>query len=131
MPSLSDPLLSSEPFMAHLGARWIPIHPSEHHVSIPYHPHLNQDHAIVHNGVLMTLLDVAMGRACRLADPEKRSNVTMEMKTSFMKVASGALHAQGVCLSAAGDIAFAEAAVYDQDHQLIAKASGIFKYQNK
>lgn len=79
----------------------------------------------------MTLLDVAMGRACRLADPKRRSNVTIEMKTSFMREASGSLHAQGIRLAVQGDVAFAEASIYDQEKQLVAKASGIFKYQNK
>lgn len=127
-----SPLLVShtqiEPFMAHLGAFWVKITSTEHHVSIELDTYLCACSGAAHNGVLMTLLDVAMGRACRFADVKLRSCVTVEMKTSFIRPGLGRLVAQGVCLYSRGSQAFAEAKVIDQQGHLIASASGTFKY---
>jgi uncharacterized protein (TIGR00369 family) len=95
----------------------------------PRPEHMNS-FAVVHGGVLMTLLDVAMATAARSVTPE-HGVVTIEMKTSFMRPGSGPLTAKGHLLHRTRSMAFVEAQVLDAQQQLCAHASGTFKYVNR
>lgn len=92
--------------------------------------HLNSG-GVAHGGVLMSVLDVAMAYAARSADPVALAMdsrlVTLEMKTSFMRPATGSLRATGKLLHRSGTLAFCEATVVDGDGQLCAHATGTFK----
>ncbi len=83
---------------------------------------------VAHGGVLMTMLDVAMATAARSAHPQGTGVATIEMKTSFMRPAEGELRALGKLLHKTSTMAFCEASVFDEHHQLCAHASGTFKY---
>jgi uncharacterized protein (TIGR00369 family) len=95
--------------------------------------HLNS-WSVAHGGVLMTMLDVAMAHAARAgpvatADPAAAPGVaTIEMKTSFMRPAEGALRALGRLMHRTATLAFCEARVLDADGRLCAQATGTFKY---
>jgi uncharacterized protein (TIGR00369 family) len=91
--------------------------------------HLNS-WGVVHGGVVMTLLDVAMASAGRSLrnDIGHGGNVTIEMKTSFLRPARGVLQAKGACLHTTSTMSFCEAEVFGDDGELAAKASGTFKY---
>jgi uncharacterized protein (TIGR00369 family) len=95
----------------------------------PQPDHMNS-FGVVHGGVLMTLLDVAMATAARSVTPE-HGVVTIEMKTSFMRPGSGPLIAKGHLLHQSRSMAFVEAQVLDAQQQLCAHASGTFKYVNR
>ena len=95
----------------------------------PQPDHMNS-FGVVHGGVLMTLLDVAMATAARSVTPE-HGVVTIEMKTSFMRPGSGPLIAKGHLLHRTRSMAFVEAQVLDAQQQLCAHASGTFKYVNR
>ncbi len=91
--------------------------------------HLNS-WGVVHGGVVMTLLDVAMasaGRSLR-TDLGTGGNVTIEMKTSFLRPARGLIEVRGVCLHTTATMAFCEAELFGDDEQLAAKSSGTFKF---
>lgn len=91
--------------------------------------HLNS-WGVVHGGVVMTLLDVAMasaGRSLR-SDLGTGGNVTIEMKTSFLRPARGRIEVRGVCLHTTATMAFCEAELFGDDDQLAAKSSGTFKF---
>lgn len=91
--------------------------------------HLNS-WGVVHGGVVMTLLDVAMasaGRSLR-TDLGTGGNVTIEMKTSFLRPARGRIEVRGVCLHTTATMAFCEAELFGDDEQLAAKSSGTFKF---
>jgi len=60
----------------------------------------------------MTLLDVTMASAARSGTPEL-GVVTIEMKTSFMQPAVGALTAKGELMHRTATMAFTQATVYD------------------
>lgn len=95
--------------------------------------HLNVANAL-HGGVIMTLLDVAMARACRSFDSEGRECVTAEMKTNFMRsggVIGDWIEARGVVRHSARSIAFCEAELKNRDGDLLATSSGTFKYLKK
>jgi uncharacterized protein (TIGR00369 family) len=100
--------------------------------------------SVVHGGVVMTLLDVAMATAARSVRRDV-GVVTIEMKTSFMRPTparsgatggdsggdtdSGALIVgQGRLLHYTRNIAFTEGRVFDAHGNLCAMATGTFRY---
>ena len=97
----------------------------------PRPEHLNS-WGVLHGGVTMTLLDVAMAHAARAvndgAPPEPRGVVTVEMKASFMGPGLGPVRARGRLLRKTTTLAFCEASLFDGDDTLIAHATGTFKY---
>jgi uncharacterized protein (TIGR00369 family) len=88
--------------------------------------------SVAHGGVTMTLLDVAMAHAARRSDgrpiAESPGGVTVEMKTTFMRPGTGRLRGRGTLLHRTASMAFCEASVFDADDQLIAHATGTFKF---
>lgn len=87
-----------------------------------------------HGGLIMTLLDMAMASAARHGDDLNRSSVTVEMKCNFIRpggVVGAALRASGRLRHGTRSLAFCEGDLHDRDGQLIATASGTFKYMNK
>ena len=100
------------PFVAHLG---IERRMSEAGVSevvlAPLPEHLNS-FGVVHGGVLMTLLDVAMAAAARSLQAGM-GVVTIEMKTSFLRPARGLLSGAGRVVQRGATLCFAEASVSD------------------
>lgn len=94
-------------------------------------PLLNSWH-VAHGGVVMTLLDVAMAHAARSVDgaePGCGSGLaTIEMKSSFMRAATGTLLAEGTLLHRTATMAFCEASVVDSGGALCAHGTGTFKF---
>jgi len=118
------------PFVRELG---ITLHHMQAGASELRHQVLAQhtnSHGMAHGGVIMTLLDVAMAVAARSDTPE-HAVVTIEMKTSFVQPARGALVAKGRLLHRTRSIAFAEASVCDAQGRLCSHATGTFKYLPK
>jgi len=97
----------------------------------PREEHMNS-WSVVHGGVTMTLLDVAMAHAARSpvdgAEPETRGVVTIEMKTSFMRPGIGRLVAHGKVLRRTNSFSFCEGSLFDDKGELVAHATGTFKY---
>ena len=93
------------------------------------HRHLNSWH-VAHGGVVMTMLDNVMSLAGRSLDPEIRSGVTIEMKTSFMQpggTEGSVLRAKRKVLHASSSICFCEGELWNGE-RLVAKAAGTFKF---
>lgn len=87
-----------------------------------------------HGGLIMTLLDMAMASAARHGDILDRSSVTVEMKCNFMRpggTVGATLRASGRLRHGTRSLAFCDGDLHDQSGQLIATASGTFKYMNK
>ena len=82
---------------------------------------------VVHGGASMTLLDVVMAHAARSVEPAMGC-VTIEMKTSFMRAAMGALTAHGKLLHRTATMAFTEGRIVDAEGKLCAHATGTFKF---
>lgn len=105
------------------------VHSADGHCELAFEPgaqHLNA-FQIVHGGVSMSLLDVALSSAARSVQSGSRV-LTLEMKTSFLRPAKGALKAFAHVLHHTEQLAFAEAQVLDRAGRLCAQASGTFKY---
>ena len=115
------------PFVAHLG---IERRLSEGGVSevvlAPLPEHLNS-FGVVHGGVLMTLLDVAMAAAARSLQVGM-GVVTIELKTSFLRPARGPLSSAGRVVQRGATLCFTEASISDAAGRECARASGTFKY---
>jgi uncharacterized protein (TIGR00369 family) len=92
----------------------------------PQAEHLNSFN-VTHGGALMTLLDVSMATAARSVVPEM-GVVTIEMKTSFMQPAVGALTAKGHLMHRSATMTFTEATVLDAAGKACAHATGTFKF---
>lgn len=93
--------------------------------------HSNSWH-VAHGGLLMSLLDMAMAQAARTAghdDPgDGLGMATIEMKTSFMRPATGELRAVGKTLHRTRATAFCEGSVLNDAGELCAHATGTYKY---
>ena len=103
-------------------------------VMTPRPEHMNS-WAVVHGGVMMTLLDFVMAMAGRSARPEfagmaagAGGNLTVEMKTTFIRPGKGRLTIKGHCVHAGRSLSFCEGEIVDDDGQLLARASGTFKF---
>lgn len=115
-------------FIEHLGARFVRAGDGEAEIVLELRPeHLNT-WEIMHGGVTMTLLDVAMSLAGRSAAPEVTGLVTVEMKTTFMQPGQGTVLALGKVLHRSSTMAYCEGEVRDADGKLVAKGMGTFKY---
>ena len=118
------------PFVEHLGFEMVFFEDGESELRFNPEPeHLNSFN-VAHGGALMTLLDVALATAARSVD-KTMGIVTIEMKTSFMQPASGALTARGKLLHRTRSTAFTEGTVYDAQGRPCAHATGTFRYVPK
>ena len=118
------------PFVHHLGFELTAF--ADGRSEILYAPkaeHLNS-FSVTHGGALMTLLDVSMATAARSVSPDM-GVVTIEMKTSFMQPAVGALTAKGELMHRTATMAFTQATVYDARGHACAHATGTFKYMKR
>jgi uncharacterized protein (TIGR00369 family) len=121
------------PFVEALGFELLRFANGEAEIAMtPREEHLNS-WSVVHGGVSMTLLDVAMAHAARSprdgdSVPDPRGVVTIEMKTSFMRPGLGRLVARAQVLQRTSSFAFCEGSIFDADEQRVAHATGTFKY---
>ena len=118
------------PFVEHLGFEMVFFDDGESELRFTPEPeHLNSFN-VAHGGALMTLLDVALATAARSVD-KTMGIVTIEMKTSFMQPATGALTARGKLLHRTRSTAFTEGTVFDAQGRACAHATGTFRYVPK
>ncbi|MEP6558764.1 MAG: PaaI family thioesterase [Burkholderiales bacterium] len=115
------------PFVNHLGFELVLFEGGRSEIRYaPAPEHLNS-FAVLHGGAVMTLLDVTMAVAARSARQDS-GIVTIEMKTSFLLPAKGAVVGKGHLLHSTTKMAFAEGKVYDAEGRLCAHSTGTFKY---
>jgi uncharacterized protein (TIGR00369 family) len=121
------------PFVDHLGFELLEWEGGRAQVAIDLREELTNAWAVAHGGVTMTLLDIAMAHAARSPNqpghPTSSGVVTIEMKTSFMRPGLGRLVAHGQLLQRTASLAFSEGSVCDAEGQLVAHATGTFKYR--
>ena len=120
------------PFVEELGFELLRFDGGEAEIGLePHAEHMNSLN-VLHGGVVMTLLDVAMAHAARSpregAAHDARGVVTVEMKTSFMRPGVGSMRAHGRLLTQTKTLAFCEASLFGGGGELVAHATGTFKY---
>jgi uncharacterized protein (TIGR00369 family) len=120
------------PFVEMLGVELLRFEAGEAEMSLSLRPDLLNSWDVAHGGVTMTLLDVVMAHAARAPDEpggESRPGVvTVEMKTTFMRPGLGRLLAEAEVLHRTASMAFCCGAVFDENDELVAHATGTFKY---
>ena len=120
------------PFVETLGMQLWRFDGGFAEVSLDVRPEMQNSWQVAHGGVVMTLLDVVMAhaaRSVRAADEHGTPGiVTVEMKTSFMRPATGRLAAHGKLLHGTRSMAFCEGSVHDEQGALCAHATGTFKF---
>ncbi len=83
---------------------------------------------VCHGGVLMTLMDYAMGVGASEASEDRlASTIGMDMQFVAAARPGARLHGETRLVRATRDVCFMEAEVWGDD-RLAARASGIFKY---
>ncbi len=115
------------PFVELLGFELQKFEGGEATICFDPKPEHQNSFNVVHGGASMTLLDVVMAHAARSVEPAMGC-VTVEMKTSFMRPAKGALTAHGTLLHRTATMAFTEGRIVDADGKLCAHATGTFKF---
>ena len=120
------------PFVEMLGFELVRFDPGVAEIAVPLREELTNSWGVAHGGVTMTLLDVAMAHAARSPGPdgelERTGIVTIEMKTSFMRPGLGRVVASARRLHRTASMAFCEASMVDGEGQLIAHATGTFRF---
>jgi uncharacterized protein (TIGR00369 family) len=122
---------ASLPFVRLLGFELLRFESGEAEIAVDLRDELTNSWGVVHGGVTMTLLDVTMAHAARASASggiESTSVVTIEMKTSFMRPGLGRLVARGRLIHRSPSMAFCEATLFDADDQVVAHATGTFKF---
>jgi uncharacterized protein (TIGR00369 family) len=61
-------------------------------------------------------------------EPSSQGVVTIEMKTSFMRPGLGRMVARARLVHGTASLAFCEGSVFDGNGELVAQATGTFKY---
>jgi uncharacterized protein (TIGR00369 family) len=117
------------PFVEHLGLELIHCDQGEAEILLTPQAHMLNSFQVLHGGVTMTLLDVAMAHAARSVNPGGLpGTVTVEMKTTFMQAASGPVRARAKLLHRSATLAFTEGSLFNAQGLQLAHASGTFKY---
>lgn len=120
------------PFVELLGFELLRFERGEADIACELREELTNSWGVAHGGVSMTLLDVVMAHAARSPDetgvPESSGVVTIEMKTSFMRPGLGRVVGHGRRLHRTASMAFCEASLFDAGNELVAHATGTFKY---
>ena len=120
------------PFVEMLGCELVSFDAGRAEIALTVRDELGNARAMVHGGVSMTLLDVAMAHAARSPNQpgHEVSNgvVTIEMKTSFMRPGTGRLRALGHLVHRTASMAFCEGTIVDAEGLVVAQATGTFKF---
>ena len=123
------------PFVKALGFELVSASDGEAVIRLPLREDLLNGFMVTHGGVSMTLLDVAMAQAARSVNRDQPGwgpgVVTIEMKTSFLRAGEGDLRAEGQLVHRTATLAFCEGRIYNAKEELIAHATGTFKYLRK
>lgn len=120
------------PFVETLGFELLAFDAGRAEIALDVRDEITNSWGVVHGGVTMTLLDVAMAHAARSpnqpGNPPDMGVVTIEMKTSFMRPGLGRLVAHGTLMQRTASMAFCQGEVRDAQGTLVAHATGTFKY---
>jgi uncharacterized protein (TIGR00369 family) len=120
------------PFLEALGFELVRFEGGEAEIALVLREDQLNSWGVGHGGVTMTLLDAAMAHAARSVDAAAKAPrpgvVTVEMKTTFMRPGIGRLLARGRLLHRTWAMAFCEGSVLGEKGELVAHATGTFKY---
>ena len=115
------------PFAERLGVRV--VHRDVGYVRLELD--LNDDHMnswqMAHGGVIMSMLDIAMAMSAKTLDDASSDAATVELKTNFLKAATGRITARALAQRAGRSLVFVEGEMRNEPQELLARATGTFK----
>ncbi|KJS45750.1 MAG: hypothetical protein VR70_00215 [Rhodospirillaceae bacterium BRH_c57] len=114
------------PFLRHCSIRGIDRGEGWTLSAVDIEPHHHNSHASGHGGLIMTLLDVAMGSAARLSDPSSTGAITLNLQTTFLRPAMGRVLCRARVLSQAARTVYCDAEVTDEQGSLLAHGTSTF-----
>lgn len=120
-------------FQTHLGYELVQWSDGYARLTQPIEPYLLNRGGIPHGGVYATLLDTVMGYCgCFTGDPNnRRLALTLTLNTSFLsRPKGGLLIAEGRKTGGGRRTFFAESSLCDDSGEIIARASGAFRYRS-
>ena len=96
-------------------------------VILPIQPLFLNSAGVVHGGVISSLADVAMCNTFEVDENNRQTVVTVDLKMTFIKGAKGEyLIAHADQVKKGRTLSHADCLIYDENNNLVAKASGIF-----
>ncbi len=119
--------ITRSPFAHDLGFELIEEAAGKAVVAVELTPRLRNFRGVAHGGLTATLLDMAMGLACRSPAREWTGEGTVTLNIQFMLPGRGRLVAEGRLLRAGNTVAFAEGEVRNENGEMVAKATATFK----
>jgi len=129
---LVNQIFENAQFIRSLGVELISCGDGWCETRIHVTPTLEQQHGLVHAGVLMTLADHTCGGAAATMAPAGQDVITVENKVSFLRPASGPLlFCRADVLRAGKRLVFVEAKVSTEqanDSAIVAKASSTLAF---
>ena len=114
------------PFLAHLGVVPEFAKDGKSRISLDLKPEYENSFGIAHGGVIMTLLDFAMGAAARSTADIPLGAMTIDMSVSFLRPSTGKFVVEGTILKPGKTINYCEAVVLNEAGEITAKSSGTF-----
>lgn len=114
------------PFLELCGVRALSKEKGRTRLRVTAGPEHDNSFGRAHGGLIMTLLDVAMGSAARSVLGDEARIMTLNMQTQFLEAAMGELTAEGRVVRAGKTLIYCEGDVRDAEGRLLARASGSF-----
>ncbi|HEY3365127.1 MAG TPA: PaaI family thioesterase [Symbiobacteriaceae bacterium] len=119
------------PFNQYLGIEIVTIETGRVVIALDPRPEYLNSWQVMHGGITMTMLDVALGSALRTTDPELSSAISVELKTNFIAPGKGRILAEGRVLHKGSTISVCEGEARDEAGVLLAKAVGTYTLHRK
>lgn len=115
------------PFAERLGVRVVYCRAGDVGLELELSEEHMNSWQMAHGGVIMSVLDIAMGMCAKTLDDACSGATTVELKTNFLKAARGRIVARARAQPAGRSLVFAEGELRNQADDLLAKANGTFK----
>jgi uncharacterized protein (TIGR00369 family) len=115
------------PFMEHCGIVFIAGERGATRVRATVEPHLRNTRVHAHGGLVMTMLDIALGWAAKEAAHDAQSFMTVDMQVQFLAPGMGEITAEGRVTRAGRSLVFCEGEARNAEGEMIARATGLFK----
>ncbi|HET6403134.1 MAG TPA: PaaI family thioesterase [Candidatus Thermoplasmatota archaeon] len=123
---------TSGPFARLLGVEVVSQSDEGTVLALDAGPDLEREGGILHGGVLMSLLDMAMaGSVARTLEPGQ-TTASVSITTDFLRPATqGRLVARGVLVRRGATMAFPVGELHDASGKLVARATGVWAIRAK
>ncbi|WNF36789.1 PaaI family thioesterase [Bacillaceae bacterium IKA-2] len=116
-----------QPFDEFLGFQYERTSPKSVKVTLPIKALFINSLGMVHGGIISSLADVAMGNTLQSDGSGQQKVVTVDLKVTFLKGATGkSLVADAEVIKIGRTLTHADCLIYDDAGTLVAKATGIF-----